>query len=155
MTVPSVRLAEVRVGQPVEFTVDALPGRTFSGRVMHINPSVDTLSRAGKVVADVRNDEGRLRGGLFAKALIRTGTREGVLQVPRAALQAWDTTRRAADVFVIARDTAERRAIRTGLVHGDVVEVEEGLRAGEEVATRGAFNLRHGDRVKPVRANGA
>ena len=154
MTVPSARLGEVLVGQPVEFTVDALPGRTFSGRVMHINPAVDTLSRAGKVLADVRNDDRRLKGGLFAKARIQTGTRAGVLQVPRAALQGWDVTKRAAEVFVIAQDTAERRAIRTGAVHGDAVEVEEGLRPGERIAVRGAFNLRHGDRVKTV-PNGA
>jgi len=155
MTVPSVKLAEVRIGQPVEFTVDALPGRTFPGQVMHINPSVDTLSRAGKVVADVPNEDGRLKGGLFAKARIQTATRAGVLQVPRAALQAWDTTSRAAEVFVIAKDAAEHRAIRTGAVHGDTVEVKEGLSPGEWVATRGAFNLRHGDRVKTVLRNGA
>ena len=155
MTVPSTTLGAVRVGQPVEFTVDALPGRTFSGRVMHINPAVDTLSRAGKVQADVRNEDHGLKGGLFAKARIQTGMREGVVHVPRAALQGWDVTKQAAEVFVIAKDTAERRAIRTGAVHGDAVEVEEGLRAGERIAVRGAFNLRHGDRVKTVPPNGA
>lgn len=155
MTVPSARLAEVRVGQDVEFTVDALPGESFSGQVLYINPSVETAGRAGKVVADVDNKDGRLKGGLFAKARIQAGTRAGVLLLPRSALQAWDTASRTAEVFVIGSDTAERRAIRVGSVHCDRVEVEEGLRPGERVATRGAFNLRHGDRVKTVPSSGA
>jgi RND family efflux transporter MFP subunit len=148
MTVPSLRLGGVRSGQTVEFTVDALPGRVFSGTVRYINPSVDPLIRAGKVVAHVANRDHLLRGGLFAKGNIRTGTRSGVLQVPRAALQDWDVEARTAAVFVVVGETAERRRIRTSAVHGDLVEATDGLAVGERVATRGAFNLRHGDRVK-------
>jgi RND family efflux transporter MFP subunit len=155
MVVPSLRLAAVRVGQAVEFTVDALAGRAFAGKVMFINPSVDAASRAGKVMADVENRDGRLKGGLFAKGRILVGTRAGVVQVPRAALQSWDVEAGAADVFVIRGDTAERRRVRTGSLSGEVVEVAEGLAPGERVATRGAFNLRPGMRVKAVPAQGA
>jgi multidrug efflux pump subunit AcrA (membrane-fusion protein) len=51
-------------------------------------------------------------------------------------------------VFVIHGESAARRPVRTGATAGDLVEVAEGLAAGERVATRGAFNLRDGDRVK-------
>lgn len=152
MTVPSSRLAALRVGQPVQFTVDARPGCTFEGRVMYINPAVDPLSRAGKVVAHVDNVDRRLKGGLFVKARILTGSRRAVVQVPRAAVQEWDLATGAAAVFVIRGDTAERRPVRVGVGSGDRVEVAEGLAAGERVATRGAFNLRHRDRVKTAAA---
>jgi RND family efflux transporter MFP subunit len=155
MTVPSSRLAAVRLDQPVQFTVDARAGSTFEGRVMYINPSVDPVSRAGKVIAHVGNAGHRLKGGLFVKARIQTGTRRAVVQVPRAALQEWDLATGAAAVFVIRGDTAQHRAIRAGVTMGETVEVAEGLEAGERVATRGAFNLRHGDRVKTAAGTGA
>jgi RND family efflux transporter MFP subunit len=147
MAVPSQRLDAVRVGQAVQFQVDAAPGRVFTGKVTYVNPSVDPGSRAGRVVAEVANRDGRLRGGLFAKARIVTGERRGILRVPRAALQAWDTDAGTAEVFVVAGATARRRAVRTGADAGDLVEVSGGLGAGERVATRGAYNLREGDRV--------
>ena len=49
VSVPSTRLADVKVGQSIEFTTDALPGRTFTGKVMFINPAIDAASRSAKV----------------------------------------------------------------------------------------------------------
>jgi RND family efflux transporter MFP subunit len=155
MNVASSQLASIRVGQQVEFAVDALPGRSFRGRVMFVNPTVDAANRSAKVVAHVQNAGGELRGGLFAKARILTAERDGVLQVPRTAIQGWDVAARTGAVFVVRNGVAERRAVRTGAVAGDAVEISGGLAAGERVVTRGAFTLRHGDRVRPVAAQGA
>jgi RND family efflux transporter MFP subunit len=155
MSVPSARLGALRVGQGVEFTVDAFPGRTFQGRVRHINPSVDPVSRAGRVMAQVGNAGHELKGGFFVKGRIQVGTRKAVVRVPRAALQEWDPATGAAAVFVIEGESARRREVHTGVVSGDAVEVARGLAAGESVATRGAFGLRDGDRVKAVAGSGA
>jgi RND family efflux transporter MFP subunit len=155
LTVPSARLGSVQVGQDVEFTVDAAPGRTFRGRVSHVNPSVDSASRAGRVMARVPNPDRLLKGGLFVKGRIRAGTRKAVVQVPRAALQEWDVATGAAAVFVVDGGHARRREVQAGVVSGDAVEVGRGLAAGENVATRGAFSLRDGDRVKAVHGAGA
>lgn len=149
MTVPSSRLPQVSVDQAITFTVDALPDRSFEGRITHVNPSVDPRNRAGRVVATVSNEHGALKGGLFAKARISVGKRTA-LQVPRTALQQWDVTTGTALVFVIEGDTAKQRAVKTGLASGDAVEVADGLARGETVATRGAFSLRGGDRVRVV-----
>ena len=145
--VPSSRLAELQVGQPFEFTTEGVPGRTFTGTVMFINPSIDAASRSVRLTADVRNDEGALRGGLFVKGRVLTGNRSAVLQVPRAALLSWDVERRVGEVFVVAGGVAERRRVRTGQTSGDAIEIVEGLSAGEAVVTRGAFNLKGGDPV--------
>jgi membrane fusion protein (multidrug efflux system) len=154
MMIPSSRSAAVRVGQPVQFTVDALPGRTFTGEVKYINPVADPVSRTVKVMADVPNTGGELRGGTFVKGVIRTGERAGVLRVPRVALLSWDVERGSGEVFVIAGDTAERRTVRTGEISGEFVEIVEGLAAGDRVVTRGGFNLRPGDRVQVAPASG-
>ncbi|MBI5015453.1 MAG: efflux RND transporter periplasmic adaptor subunit [Deltaproteobacteria bacterium] len=153
VTVPSRDMASVRVGQPVTFATDALPGETFTGRVMFVNPSVDPADRSVKVVAEVRNVPERLKGGLFVKGRIVTGQREGVLQVPRQALLTWDVVAGRGDLFVVQGAAARKKSVQTGAASGDRVEVTAGLVASEPVIVRGAFNLKDGDPVR-VEATG-
>ena len=152
--IPSARSAPVQVGQELDFTVDAYPGKDFTGRVMHINPSADPVSRSLRVMADVPNPNGELRGGTFVNGRIRTGQRNDVLQIPRVALLSWDVEHNTAEVIVVNGDTAERRTVRTGETTGDTVEVVSGVTAGERVVTRGGFNVRPGDRIQVVSAQG-
>ena len=147
-SVPSARMSALREGQPFAFTSDALPGRTFSGKVSFINPAADEASRTVKVKAEVPNGDGALKAGLFVKGRIVTGRRSGVLVVPRAALVSWDSTTRQGAVFLVEGGVAKRVALEGGAVRGDDVEVVKGLSPGQEVVTRGGFNLRDGDRVR-------
>jgi membrane fusion protein (multidrug efflux system) len=155
VSVPSSRLAQVRVGQPLAFTTDVLPGRTFNGTVMFINPTIDPVTRAAKVIAEVRNDDGLLRGGSFVKGRIVLSKRTGVLQVPREALQNWNLEQRSADVFVVKGDQVEKRTVSTGASGGAMIEVTSGLQAGDPVVTRGGFALAQGDRVVVSKEGGA
>ncbi len=147
VNVPSTALSSLGIGQPLEFTTDAVPGRTFRGKVQFINPAADPVSRSVRVVALVPNEDEALRGGLFVKGRILTGLRRNVLQIPKASLVDWDPVQGQADVFVVNGDRAERRTVRTGPSTADAVEVTQGLQPGERVVTRGAFTLRSGDRV--------
>jgi RND family efflux transporter MFP subunit len=70
VTVSSVDSGRIRVGQPLEFTVDSQPGRTYAGKVMYINPELSTADRSMKVIAEVHNVPETLKGGLFAKGRI-------------------------------------------------------------------------------------
>lgn len=155
VSVPSSRLSSVKVGQPIEFTTDALPGRTFTGKVMFINPAIDAASRSAKVVVEVPNRDGQLKGGAFVKGSILVANRPGILQVPREALLNWDLERQTADVFVVRGDTAEKRQVRTGQSNGRTVEVVSGLEAGDPVVARGGFSLQSGDRVAVAKGEGA
>jgi len=147
VAVPSSAVSLVREGQPLTFTTDAVPAKTFEGRVAHINPAADPASRTIAVQMEVPNPTGELKAGLFVKGSILCGSRTGVLQVPREALLSWDVNAGQAQLFVVDGDSARRRTIRTGAVSGDRVEVAEGLSAGDVVVTRGAFNLNDGDQV--------
>ncbi len=147
VTVPSADSARVKVGQPLEFTVDSLPGKSFTGRVMFVNPELNPADRSLKVIAEVRNTPELLKGGLFAKGRIVTGRRADVLQLPRQALSGWDLSTKKANIFVVEGETARLRTVQTGAVAGDLVEVVAGVTAGEKYVTRGGFTLRDGDRV--------
>ncbi len=116
VTVPSVDMASIKVGDPLTFTVDALPGRNFSGRVMHINPSVDEADRSVKVIAEVINSSGELKGGLFVKGMIQAGIRRSVIQVPRSALTGLNVAEKKAGAYVIENDLAHYREVVTGVI---------------------------------------
>lgn len=150
-TVPARDLAKVAVGQRLEFTCDGRPGETFAGAVKHVNPSVNPVDRSLQVMAEVDNGDGRLKDGLFVTGRIVTGTRDQVLLVPRSALSGLDLAAARAVLFVVAGDRAQRREVRTGASAGDQIEIVAGLKVGERYVTRGAFNLRDGDRVDSAR----
>ena len=155
VNVPSTQSARIKVGQPLTFTVDAIRGRVFSGKIMYINPAVDATSRTVRVIAEVPNESDELRGGMFAEGQIVTGVRSGVLQVPRAALLTWDVERHTGEVLVAIGDQAERRTLQLGDATSELVEVVKGLTVGEKVITRGGFNVRPGDHVQVASAQGA
>jgi RND family efflux transporter MFP subunit len=155
LSVPTARLAELRVGLPLAFRTAAFPGRTFEGKVKYINAATDEVSRTVKVLAEVPNPGEELKAGLFAEGEIITGRRTGVLQVPRSALLTWDVTRREGIVFVVNGEKASRRAVQTGKSASDTVEITGGLAGGETVVITGAFNLQDGDRVRLIPRKGA
>ena len=90
VTVPSNEMAKVRIGQPLNFTTDALPGKAFTGLIKFINPAVNETDRSIKVIAEIRNEPEVLKSGLFVKGRIVTGRRPQVLEIPRTALVDWD-----------------------------------------------------------------
>ncbi|MBI5674339.1 MAG: efflux RND transporter periplasmic adaptor subunit [Nitrospirae bacterium] len=147
VTVPSVDMASIRIGNPLTFTVDALPGRTFSGKVMYINPAVDEMDRAVKVIAEVPNESGELKGGLFVKGRIQTGIRKNIIQVPRSALSSLNIAEKKAALYIVENDLAHYREVVTGAVAGDQVEIVSGLNTGELLVVRGGFNLKDKDKV--------
>ena len=154
VTVPSVEMGMVRVGLPLTFSTDAIPGRNFTGTVMFINPVVNEADRSVKVIAEVENVSEQLKGGLYVKGRIITGKRTGILRIPRVALLSWDVAGKKGDLFVVKGNIVNRRTVQTGTAMGDFVEVTSGLAPGDPVVVRGGFNLKDGDRVNVTQVNG-
>ena len=146
VTVPARELAQIQVGQILEFSSDGRP-ETFRGIIKYLNPSINPADRSLQVMAEIDNSDGRLRDGLFVKGEILTGQREKVLLVPRTVLSGLDLAKRTAALFVVVGDQAERRTVEIGALSGEAVEIVTGLQAGERYVSRGAFNLRDGDKV--------
>ncbi|NJD90529.1 MAG: efflux RND transporter periplasmic adaptor subunit [Geobacter sp.] len=152
VTVASADSAKVKVGQQLLFSVDSLPGKTFTGRVMYVNPELSPVDRSLKVIAEVNNTPEVLKGGLFAKGEIIIGERQNVLLVPRSAITELDLTAHRGVMQLIASGAAAKKEITTGAVSGDLIEVVAGIKPGDEYVVRGGFNLRDGDRVTVARA---
>lgn len=155
VSVPSTRLASVKVGQPLEFSTDTVPGRSFTGQVKFINPAIDPASQSAKVIVEVPNPDGALRDGAFVKGRIVVGQRAGVLQLPKEALLNWNLDTRQAELFVVAGEKAQKRTVTTGTANGVSVEILTGVQAGDQVVVRGGFQLRDGDRVTVAQGEGA
>ena len=134
----------VQQGQTVQVTVDALPGRSFSGTIAEILPSANTASRIFSVKIRIANPTGTLKEGMFARAIIVTARHAGVLVISRQAPVDQDGK---SLVFVVQGGTAKSQPVTLGVVSGDRVEVVTGLSEGDEVAVEGQRELQDGAKV--------
>ena len=128
----------VRVGSPVEVTVDAMPGKTYQGRVTFIHPTVDEKTRTITARAEVMNRDGALRPGMYATAMIRPATAKA-LTVPTQAVLPTGTQNL---VFVNRGDGRFMpRAVAVGMRGDSLVEIVNGLKPGDEVIASAAYLL--------------
>ena len=144
LNVPEREITKLRAGQAVELTVDALPGRRFTGVVDRVAPVVDTGSGTFRVVASFAGD-GELQAGMFSRLAIRYDQREDALVLPRRALLE-DGGEPA--VFVVREGKAARVPLQLGYSDGGWVEVRKGLAEGEAVVVAGKAALRDGTAVQ-------
>ena len=86
---PERYIDRLRAGQPVDVAVDALPGRSFKGRVQAVDSQVDADGRALQVLAQVDNPGALLKPGMFARPRVIFSVREGAVVVPEGALGAF------------------------------------------------------------------
>src|SRR2546422_344759 len=128
--------AAVRVGTPATITVDALPGRTFRGRVTFIYPQLDDKTRTLTARVVVENGDGALRPGMYATAALATAGRRGV-SVPLEAVLPTGTK----DLVFVNRGDGRvvPREVRVGLRGDSLVEIVEGLKPGGGVVASGTF----------------
>jgi len=145
LTIPEQFISAVRVGQPVNFEVDAYPGRQFTGTIKYVSPSLQADQRALTIEAIVPNPNGMLKPGLFATARIERAERTSAVLVPKQAVQITSGTSR---VFVVAGDHVEDRIVTTGDTVGELIEVTTGLKSGERVATKNVGQLADGTKVQ-------
>jgi len=131
-------LPRVRVGQPVKLTVTSFPGSTFSGKVIFINSVVDPDSRTVKVRTEVANSDGRLKPDMFANVEIITDVNSSAISVPQSAVLE-DGGKSV--VFVSEGNAYQKRQVQTGIKTGDLVEIIDGLKAGDKVVVKGNYLL--------------
>jgi multidrug efflux pump subunit AcrA (membrane-fusion protein) len=142
--VPERFAPQIDAGRAVEVTVEAYPGQIFPGRITRVSPAVDVESRSFTVEASVPNPRRLLKPGFFAKASILVGREENVPFVPEEAVASFAGI---VKVYVIAADRAEERRVKTGQRLDGGVEILEGLRVGETVATSNLGQLASGTAV--------
>jgi RND family efflux transporter MFP subunit len=144
LTVPEQFMSAIGVGQTVSFAVDAYPGRPFAGTVRYVSPALQANQRALTIEAVVANQNADLKPGLFATARIEEKEKTPAILVPSAAVQ---TTAGTSRVFVVTGDHVEDRIVTIGQTLDGMVEITNGLKAGERVATKNLAQLADGTKV--------
>lgn len=135
----------VKVGDKVTIEVDIFPGETFEGSVSRINPALDARTRTFSVEITIPNSSLKLRPGMYARATFNMGSRQSVM-IPDQALQK-QTGSSERYVFVIENGVANYRFVTDGRRVGDKIEIIEGVKAGDEIATTSFVRLMDGKRV--------
>ncbi len=147
VNVPERELAKLSVGQVAELRFDAVPDRTFTGKISLISPYVnaDTATFAARI--RVTETGGLLRPGMFARVAIVYERKPDALQIPRTALLDGDGPPK---VFVVKDGKADERAVKLGLTNGAWIEVTDGLKDGEQVIVVGQGAVKPGTAVRVV-----
>jgi len=150
ITVNERELAGVAVGKDAHVEVDALPGRTFSGKVVRLAPALDPSTRTLDAEVQLDNRSGELYPGMYGRGAIVVETHPRVPVVPVGAVV---LTNKQAFAFAVepGGDVVRRRAITLGVDGGDWFEVKTGLRAGDEVVVAGSEGLSDGMKVRAAR----
>ncbi|WP_330948227.1 efflux RND transporter periplasmic adaptor subunit [Thermomonas sp. LB-4] len=162
-SMPEQMIGKLVDGTTVRVSVDALPGQTFEGKVTALEPQVDANTRNFRAQATLRNPDGVLRPGSFAKVGFDLGSEREVVVIPQTAVSFNPYGNAVFVIGKVKRKAGEtdmqgkpltgdklvvtQRFIKTGATRGDLIAVTSGLKAGEQVVTSGLLKLRNGAEV--------
>jgi membrane fusion protein (multidrug efflux system) len=151
---PQSSLGKIAEGLTIDVSSDGFPDDRFSGKITAINPLVDPVTRSVEIQGTIENTDDKLRSGLFVRVRIHLPEDDEVLVVPATAIlyaPYGNSVYRIAETEEAGGGpTASQAFVRIGRRLGDFVAIEDGLAAGDEIVSAGAFKLRNN---APVRIN--
>jgi membrane fusion protein, multidrug efflux system len=146
---PQQALGRIAVGQKVEVTADAYPGRTFEGTVSSLNSKVDPSSRMLQVRASIPNADGALLPGMYLTVSVASGPPQSLVTIPLSAV-AFNPY--GSLVYVVheedSKTVVKEQFVTTGASRGDQVSILKGVGADDVVVTAGQLKLHNGSAVK-------
>jgi len=135
----------VKVGQTADVWVEAYQERKFQGRIWRISPTVDQSKRTFVVEALIQNPAGELKPGSFARARVQTSLVEQISLVP---VRAVNYVLGSNKVYVVRNQRIDAREVKLGDRFDQDVEILDGVREGEQVATTQLARLDAGSQVR-------
>jgi RND family efflux transporter MFP subunit len=147
--VSEASLAKVRLEQPCEIQLEALPGERFRGVVTRTVPTVDRSKATVNVKVRFLEIDPRVLPEMSAKVSFLAKELNETERAPRTVVSAAAITERDGRrlVFVVREGRAVATALVTGAVLGDALEVKQGLKPGDKVVLKPADKLRDGAAV--------
>ena len=137
------RLAQVGVGSPAEIQVVSMPGERIAGEVSFVSSEVDPTTRAARVRIVVANATGKLKPGMFARAMLSAAApADATLAVPEEAVQ---TVEGKPSVFVPVPgepNTFARKEVVVGRAVNGYVPIVSGLSEGDQLVVSGTFIMK-------------
>lgn len=150
-SLPQVHHSKLKNGLLVRIETDALPGKVMTGIITAINPQIDASTRNIMVQATIHNKALMLRPGMYVKVAVVLPEVHDVLVIPATAVL---NAPYSDSVFIVedAPDNAtsssgkivRQKFVRLGQRQGDLVAVDAGVAAGDQIVSTGAFKLRNG-----------
>jgi len=134
-------LPYLKIGDKVEYTLQTLPGKTFSGKISFIEPMLDKTTRTAKIRVETANPQLELKPEMYANAIVKSVLKQQTNEIiiPKTAIL-WTGKRSVVYVKQPAdQPVFKMREIEPGLSLGEECVVLSGLDEGEEIVTGGAF----------------
>ena len=134
----------IKLGDKVNFTVQSLPGKTFSAKVTYIDPFIDPTTRVAKVRVEMNNPNLAFKPEMFVNGILESKFAENTEQllIPKTSIL-WTGKRSVVYVKVPNREIPSfmYREITLGPETGNFYVVADGLKEGEEIASNGVFQI--------------
>ncbi|MCP4215005.1 MAG: efflux RND transporter periplasmic adaptor subunit [bacterium] len=143
--VPEKELSKLKKNQQGIFDVDAIPGAPFYGKILRISPVINSKTGTFKVTLAVKDKEGRLKHGMFARIRVIYDVHADTLLLPKDAVL---TEGSESVVFVVKDNKAQRKAIGVGYINRTDMEITSGLETGDTVVRSGIGGLKDGSVVE-------
>lgn len=159
-TVPQTDISKIKLGQTIKINVDAYPQTQFDGHITAIEPAVNFQSGLIQVQADIPNNEGQLRSGMFARASIILPTVKDQIVIPQSAisftlygqnvyvLKEGEETDKEGNKVKVLR--AKQVVVKAGERRGNDVHVLSGIQAGDQIVLSGQVRLSNDTKVHVV-----
>lgn len=144
-SVPESYAPHIRIDQDIVIYIDAFPNESLSGKIIRTSPSIDMQTRTLSIEALIPNPKSSLKSGFFAKAVIVMKEEKDIPFIPEASVYSFAGINK---VYVIAEGMARERSVKTGMRDAGMVEITNGLKPGEIVATTGLDQLFEGAKIQ-------
>lgn len=128
----------LHLGEAVTGTIEERNGASINGVLSYVSPILDSTTKTLEVRADIPNKDFKIKPNMYAEMFVNTGVAH-VLAIPTDAVEKFGDYNFA--YVKIAPHTYEERKVETGKKNDQYTEVISGVKAGEEVVTRGSFEL--------------
>ena len=137
---------KVKKGDVVSITVDALPGRTFTGKVSRLYPTINAATHTFSAEVVVQNADRALRPGMFARVTVNFGTNHRIVLPDRCIVKQEGTGQKF--VYLLKPDdTVSYVPVTLGRHMGAEYEVVDGVQEGDTVVSKGHATLKDGVKV--------
>lgn len=142
--VPASKFEDANNSKDASFKIegynDELLISSLNGRKISVSSSLNTENRTVPVYFEFGNPQNKIKVGMYAEVFIKTGEKQESISIPESAVIDEDGMH---TVYVeIEGEAFEKRILKTGISDGGYIQVFEGLKEGERVVTKGAYQVR-------------
>ncbi len=136
----------VKKNDTVTLTADALPGKTFTGRIARIYPTIDAATHTFTAEVNVANSDRLLRPGMYARVTVNFGSNHSIVVPDDCVVKQQGSGVRS--VFVLQNDNTVKEVVVTlGRHFGTEYEILSGIAEGDKVVVKGQASLKNGSKV--------